>query len=169
MQRKATNIQVVGVACTGPGVYTMDELRLTITRLAKQLWPTIRTDEEAQYRIDEWLRRDKGLDSDSIRRLPAFTVMRWLENYGQQGTAGLREANRATRKGGRTPGKVKLSKHEKDSILEYKAGKKPSAIDEMMIQRKSAGRANGVVWARGTAELVIRAWKDREKRKESIS
>lgn len=73
-------INIVGVALSGPGYYTFDELRAAYYRLARQRWPTIRTDEEAEQRIKEWLRTDKGLDTRSINNLPAFTLLRWLED-----------------------------------------------------------------------------------------
>lgn len=79
MKKKPKAIAIEGVSATGPGIYTADELQASFIMLAKKRWPTIRTDEEAAIRIDEWLRREKGLDSYSIRKLPAFTVLRWLE------------------------------------------------------------------------------------------
>jgi hypothetical protein len=76
---KVKPVKIIGVTITRPGIYTLDELRQTQTDIAKQLWPTIRTDEEAELRIKEWLIRTKHLDDYSIRRLPLFTVLRWLE------------------------------------------------------------------------------------------
>ena len=73
-------VKIVGVTIQGPGLYTLDELREMQTRLAKQLWPTIRTDEEAELRIHEWLVRTKYLDGYSIGKLPPFAVMRYLED-----------------------------------------------------------------------------------------
>lgn len=77
-------VEINGVSVNCPGWYTIDgdrnELRDAFCDLAKRRWSTIRNAEEARLRIDEWLRREKYLDGEAIRKLPAFTVLRWLED-----------------------------------------------------------------------------------------
>ena len=77
---KVENVRIVGVAASGPGIYTMDELRATYYALARKRWPTIRTDEEAKERIEKWLKFEKFLDTTAINKLPVGAILRWLED-----------------------------------------------------------------------------------------
>lgn len=76
--------------------------------------------------------------------------------------AGREAATQTRGKGGRKKGSgVKLSKHERDCIHMAKEGKKPSGIDKIIMERQNPRRGNDEPWLKGTAELVIRAAKER--------
>ena len=136
---------------------TMDALVIALrdNRYKDTTWPTDDMEDAKAPRI-AWYSIHKTIEAGKSFAPDALPMMQNL-------CAALERARKkySKAKGVGRPKGASLSKYETECLSHYKAGMKPSDIDEMMKKRSGSKRESGQKWEWGTAKLVIEAAKTR--------
>lgn len=94
-----------------------------------------------------------------LHNLQAWIHREWAAVSGATPKDALRQRSSDSKVG--RPKGAALSKYEIECLRYYSDGKKPSEIDDIMMQKTGSERQNGSEWQWGTASLVIEAAKGR--------